>query len=151
MNQLIPKYSFMKLFIPHVKKYNVNTYINHHIQRHNEMFNINNMNVNMDIVFREDYNSNIKNNITNSNFIKTELRLFFDNKSIDELIKINYSDNHFKIDYELKNNNKLVEKIDIPKFKVENNNYNILLEHYKFIDSSHEKYYKLFTDIQNKL
>ena len=151
MNQLIPKYSFIKLFMSRVKNYNVDTYINHHIKKYNQFFHLNNIKVNMNLILREDYDC--KKQITNSHFIKTHLQLLFNDHKIDELIKINYSNNHFKIDYNLKNNDSIIEKIDIPIFKVENNNYNILLNHYKFLDKTHnnEDYYKLFLNVQKKI
>jgi len=151
MNHLIPKYSFIKLFMSRVENYNVDTYINHHIKKHNQYFLLNNIKVNMDLILREDYDC--KEQIVNSHFIETHVQLLFNNHKIDELIKINYSNNYFKINYDLKNNNSVIEKIDIPKFKVENNNYNILLDHYKFLDKIHnnEDYYKLFLDVQKKI
>jgi hypothetical protein len=153
MTQLIPTYSFIKLFTPHIKLCNTEIYINYHIKKYNNKFTLNNMNINMSILHREDYNHSHKDNFTNSLFINTHLKLFYDNMRIDETVQINYSENHFLINYELKNNDLLIEKTEIPKFKVENNNYRLLLEHYKFLDKSHnnENYYNLFTDVQKKI
>lgn len=145
MNQLIPKYSFIKLFLPKVKKYNVDTYINHHIQSYNDSFNLNQMDVRMNLIMEEDYN-NQKDNVTNSLFVRTHIEINFNHNKIDEVIKINRSDNNFKIDYLLKNNKKVIDKIDIPKFKIDSENYKILLEHYKFFDN--KEHYKLFINLQ---
>ena len=153
MNQLIPKYSFIKLFLPRVKEYNSNIYINHNHKRYADIFTQNDMKVNITINIREDYVYNHKIPITNYYFVNTHIQLLFQDKKIDELIQINHSDNHFKINYELKNNDIYVEKIDLPKFKVENNNHKLLLENYKFLDKIHnnEDYHKLFIDIQKDM
>jgi hypothetical protein len=147
MNHFIPKYSFIKLFLPHVTKYNSEIYINNHIKKYSEMFTLNDMNIYMNILFREDYVDCHKIPTTNSYFIKTHIQLFLQNTKIEESIQINHCTNHFKIIYELKNNDKSVEKIDIPKFKIENNNYKMFLNNHKFLDKDH---YKLFLDIQKK-
>lgn len=116
------------------------------------------MKVNMNINIREGYDaSSFKNPNTNPNynyyFINTRIQLLSQDKKIDELIQINHSDNHFKINYELKNNDIYVEKIDIPRFEIENNNHKLLLENYKFLAKIHnnEDYHKLFLDIQKDM
>jgi len=149
MNQLIPTYSFIKLFLPRAVKYNTDIYINYHTKKYTESFTLNNMDINMDIIFREDYLYNP----TNFYFIKTHIQLKLQDKNIDETIIINNSNDHFKINYDLKNNDEQVEKIDLPKFKIENNNYKLLLNNYKFLDKIHnnEDYYKLFISIQKTI
>lgn len=132
MNQLIPTYSFIKLFTTRLKIYNTGVY--------NDKFRVYNMNINMNILHK-DY------------IIKTHINLHFDNNIIDETIQINRSDNYFLINYELKNNDLPIEKIEIPKFKIDNDNYKLLLKHYKFLDKTcdDKNYYNIFLDIQKKI
>ena len=156
MNQLIPKYSFIKLFISHAKnyKFNICTYTNHHIQKYNDKFTINNMRIDSSIIIREEYRlNNTDYNSTYYNYIKTDMNLYFNNNHINEVIKINYSHDLFKIDYILKNNDIIIENIDIPKFIVYDYNYNILLQNYKFVDKTIDKnnYYKLILEIEKNL
>ena len=149
MNQLIPTYSFIKLFLPRAVKYNSDIYINYHTKKYAESFTINKIDINMDLIFREDYLYNP----TNSYFIKTHIQLKLQDKNIDETILIKNSNDYIKINYDLKNNDEQVEKIDLPKFKIENNNYKLLLNNYKFLDKiyNNEDYYKLFLGIQKTI
>ena len=151
MNQLIPKYSFIKLFLPYARydKYRVLTYINHNISEFDNVFTLNNMRINTNIIIRKEYYSN---DSPNYNYIKTDVELLFDDNKINELVKINYSDNLFKIDYELKKNNEDTYKINIPEFKICNNNYDLLLENYKFVEkSTNDDNYKLFLQIEKNI
>jgi len=132
MNQLIPTYSFIKLFTPRLKLCNTGVY--------NDKFRVYNMGINMNIVHK-DY------------IINTHVNVQFDNNIIDETIQVIHSNNYFLINYELKNNDLPIEKIVIPKFKIDNNNYKLLLKHYKFLDKTcdNKNYYHIYMDIQKKI
>ena len=158
MNQLIPKlipkYSFIKLFLPHAKNYNQNLYHNIDIgfTSYYDIIKIKNMqisaNINIDIGFTS-YSDifkikkmeigtsiDINNNFKLKHNITTSTTFVYDNKLIKENIDIKYDKLSYHIQYKLND-----ESINIPKFKIENDNHILLLEYYKFMSNDFHKYY----------
>lgn len=128
MNQLLPKYSFIRHLIPHTNNYKHNLYKNIDINYTNyvDRFTLNNLEIKTDIM--------IKNNTkfeTNYDFI-TSTQFIYKNRSIDENINIFYDKKTYQIKYRLNN---II--IDIPKFHIEKNNQKLLLYYYKFIDDDY--------------
>ena len=135
MNKLIPNYSFIKLFLPYAKNYNNNiTYFTDIcFISYRDKFKYLNNNILTNIIIKEqyedDYNIDFFTKFTYNNFL------------IKENINIEYDRYTYKINYKLND-----DIINIKKFKVENNNLQLLLEHYKFIN---DKYILIYNDIKN--
>lgn len=135
MNKLIPNYSFIKLFLPYAKNYNDNItyFVDICFISYKDKFKYLNNDISTNIIikeqFEDDYNIDFFTKFTYNNFI------------IKENINIEYDKNTYKINYKLND-----DIINIKKFKVENNNLQLLLEHYKFIN---DKYILIYNDIKN--
>jgi hypothetical protein len=130
MNQLLPKYSFIKNCIPHAKNYqnNLYKYIDINYTNYYDKFKINNINIQTSIFIRNHRQNDIDYNIITSTIFK------HDNKLINENINIEYDKSTYHIKYKLND-----ESIVIPKFKIEKDNYKLLLDYYKFIGDDHIK------------
>ena len=150
MNRLIPKYSFINLFLPYAKnyKYNIGVNIDSQNLKYDDLIIINNLKIKTSINIKEDYNKLRIDESNNSYNITTNTEFNYTNNNINESININLSNNLFKIDYNLKNNNNIIEKIDIPIFEIVDYNYDILLQHYHFLDN---KSYNLYREIQKNI
>ena len=135
MNKLIPNYSFIKLFLPYAKNYNDNItyFVDICFISYKDNFKYLNNDISTNIIikeqFEDDYNIDFFTKFTYNNFL------------IKENINIEYDKNTYKINYKLN-----ADIINIKKFKVENNNLQLLLEHYKFIN---DKYILIYNDIKN--
>ena len=116
MNKLIPNYSFIKLFLPYAKNYNDNItyFVDICFISYKDKFKYLNNDISTNIIikeqFEDDYNINFFTKFTYNNFL------------IKENINIEYDKNTYKINYKLND-----DIINIKKFKVENNNLQLLL------------------------
>ena len=130
MNQLIPKYSFIKLFLPYAKNYNHNLFHNIDIgySSYHDIIKIKNMEI--------ETNISINNNIRTNYNIITSTIFVYDNKLIKEDIDIKSDKLTYQIRYKLND-----ELINIPQFKIIDDNYKLLLDNFKFMNDDYYKYY----------
>lgn len=128
MSYLIPKYSFIKIFIPHSKHFHYNLGVpNIFYTVYTDSININKTNIKTQIMVSNDENIHI---------IKTTSQFLYEKQFIKENIIIKQIDDTFNIKYNLSRDHNIISDINIPTFKIEGNNCKLLLEYYKFVDNS---------------